>query len=62
MATSVNGEAVATGSGVMDLAANDILEITGFHTGATGGSGSQGFPVSNNSLFNEPMLWAVKIG
>ena len=62
VATSGNGEAVATGSGVMDLAANDILEITGFHNGATGGSGSQGFPVSNNSLFNEPMLWAVKIG
>lgn len=59
--TSVNGEAVATGSGIMDLAANDILTITGFHTGATGGNGSQGFPVNNNNLFNEPMLWLIKI-
>lgn len=62
IATSGNGEAVATGSGIMDLAVNDVFSLTGFHTGATGGTGSQGFPVSNNSLFNEPMLWMVKIG
>jgi hypothetical protein len=62
IATSGNGEAVATGSGIMDLAVNDVFSLTGFHTGATGGSGTQGFPVSNNSLFNEPMLWMVKIG
>jgi|TARA_R100000479_G_scaffold68576_1_gene32771 hypothetical protein len=59
--TSVNGEAVATGSGIMDLQANDIVTITGFHTGATGGNGNQGFPVTNNNLFNEPMLWLIKI-
>ena len=62
VATSGNGEAVATGSGVMDLTANSIISITAFHNGATGGNGSQGYPVSNNSLFNEPMLWAIKIG
>ena len=62
ISTSVNGEAVATGSAIMDFAANDVFFVTGFHTGATGGSGNQGFPVSNNSLFNEPMLWMIKIG
>lgn len=62
IATSGNGEAVATGSGIMDFVANDVFSLTGFHTGATGGSGTQGFPVSNNALFNEPMLWMVKIG
>ena len=61
ISTSVNGEAVATGTGIMDLQANDIISITGFHTGATGGNGSQGFPVTNNNLFNEPMLWIIKI-
>jgi len=45
----------------MDLVAGDIFGIIGFHTGATGGAGNQGFPVSNNALFNEPMLWLVKI-
>ena len=61
VATALNGEAVATGGGTMDLNANDELEITGFHTGATGGNGNQGFPVTNNAQFNEPMLWLVKI-
>ena len=61
VATALNGEAVATGGGTMDLNANDELEITGFHTGATGGNGNQGFPVTNNANFNEPMLWLVKI-
>ena len=62
ISTSVNGEAVATGTAIMDFAASDVFFVTGFHTGATGGSGNQGFPVSNNTLFNEPMLWMIKIG
>ncbi len=61
VATSVNGEAVVTGSGYMDLNANDYFKIVGFHNGATGGSGTQGFPVNNNALFNEPQLWLVKV-
>ena len=61
VATSVNGEAVVTGAGYMDLNANDYFKIVGFHNGATGGSGTQGFPVSNNALFNEPQLWLVKV-
>ena len=60
--TALNGEANVTGGGFMDLVAGDIFGIIGFHTGATGGAGAnQGFPVSNNALFNEPMLWLVKI-
>jgi len=59
--TALNGEANVTGGGFMDLVAGDIFGIIGFHTGATGGAGNQGFPVSNNALFNEPMLWLVKI-
>ena len=59
--TALNGEANVTGGGFMDLNAGDIFGIIGFHTGATGGAGNQGFPVSNNALFNEPMLWLVKI-
>ena len=61
VATSVNGEANVTGGGFMDLNAGDYFKIIGFHNGATGGSGTQGFPVSNNAFFNEPMLWLVKI-
>ena len=61
VATSGNGEAVVTGAGYMDLNANDYFKIIGFHNGATGGTGTQGFPVSNNALFNEPQLWLVKI-
>jgi hypothetical protein len=61
VATSVNGEANVTGGGFMDLNAGDYFKIIGFHNGATGGSGSQGFPVSSNAFFNEPMLWLVKI-
>jgi len=61
VATSGNGEAVVTGSGYMDLNANDYFKIIGLHTGATGGSGTQGFPVNNNTQFNEPQLWLVKV-
>jgi len=61
VATSTNGEANVTGGGFMDLNAGDYFKIIGFHTGATGGSGTQGFPVSSNAFFNEPMLWLVKI-
>ena len=60
--TSVNGEATVVGGGIIDLAANDYLGVIGFHTGATGGSGSQGFPVTNNTFLNEPSFWMVKIG
>ena len=61
VATSTNGEANVTGGGFMDLNAGDYFKIIGFHTGATGGTGTQGFPVSSNAFFNEPMLWLVKI-
>jgi len=61
VATSTNGEANVTGGGFMDLNAGDYFKIVGFHTGATGGSGTQGFPVNSNAFFNEPMLWLVKI-
>jgi len=61
VATSGNGEANVTGGGFMDLSAGDYFKIIGFHNGATGGNGSQGFPVSSNAFFNEPMLWLVKI-
>lgn len=61
VATSGNGEAVVTGAGYMDLNANDYFKIVGFHNGATGGTGTQGFPVNSNAFFNEPMLWLVKI-
>ena len=62
VATSGNGEANVTGGGFMDLNANDVFGIIGFHTGATGGgTANEGFPVSNNAFFNEPMLWLVKV-
>ena len=41
--TALNGEANVTGGGFMDLSAGDIFGIIGFHTGATGGAGNQGF-------------------
>ena len=62
VATSTNGEANVTGGGFMDLNAGDYFKIIGFLNGATGGGGAnQGFPVSSNAFFNEPMLWLVKI-
>jgi hypothetical protein len=62
VATSANGEASVSGSGIMDFAGGEWFGVVGFHTGATGGSGTQGFPVNSNAFFNEPMLWMVKIG
>jgi hypothetical protein len=62
IATSGNGEASVSGSGIMDFAGGEFFGVVGFHTGATGGSGTQGFPVNSNAFFNEPMLWMVKIG
>ena len=62
IATSGNGEATINGSQIMAVNANDVCEITAFHSGATGGNGSQGFPVNNNTFFNEPTLTIVKLG
>lgn len=62
IATSGNGEATVSGSGIMDFAGGEWFGVVGLHTGATGGTGTQGFPVNSNAFFNEPMLWMVKIG
>ena len=60
--SSGNGEATINGSQIMAVNANDVCEITAFHTGATGGNGSQGFPVNANTFFNEPTLTIIKLG
>lgn len=59
--TSGNGEATIEGEAILDLNANDYIKIIGFHNGATGGIGTEGFPVNNNTLFNQPSLWVCKI-
>ena len=60
--TSGNGEATIEGEAILDLNASDYIKIIGFHDGAldTGGN-PRGFPVNNNTLFNQPSLWICKI-
>jgi len=58
--TTSPGEATISGTGIIDVTAGTYLKFLLFHNGATG-AGNTGFPVSNNTLFNEPILWLQKI-
>ncbi|QDP66264.1 MAG: hypothetical protein Unbinned805contig1001_35 [Prokaryotic dsDNA virus sp.] len=62
VATSINGEATVNGAQVMELNANDIVSIIGFHTGGTASGGTQAYPVAGNSFYNEPTMTLIKIG
>ena len=59
--TSFNGEATKAGSGVFEFIPGDFVGIVALHTGATGGSGNEGYPVFDNTFYNQPHLEIVKL-
>jgi hypothetical protein len=59
--TGFNGEASKAGSCVLNLNAGDIVGIVALHGGANGGNGNQGYPVFDNSFFNQPYLQIIKL-
>ena len=59
--TAVNGDASKGGSSTINLNGGEWVGLVPFHTGANGGTGSQGYPVFNNVLFNIPYLEIIKI-
>jgi len=60
--TGFNGEATKAGSGVFEFKAGDFVGIVAFHTGANGGPfGNDGYPVFDNTLYNQPHLEIVKL-
>jgi hypothetical protein len=60
--TGSNGEATKAGSGVFEFIPGDFVGIVAFHTGATGGPfGNEGYPVFDNTFYNQPHLEIVKL-
>jgi len=59
--TGFNGEASKAGSCVLNLQEGDIVRIVALHGGASGGNGNQGYPVYDNSFFNQPYLQIIKL-
>jgi hypothetical protein len=60
--TGINGEATKAGSGVFEFIPGDFVGIVAFHTGATGGPfGNDGYPVFDNTFYNQPHLEIVKL-
>jgi hypothetical protein len=61
--TTVNGEASKGGSCTyVSASGGEYIGLVVLHSGANGGPGlNQGFPVSDNSLFNQPHLVIVKL-
>jgi len=60
--TGFNGEATKAGSGVFEFKAGDFVGIVAFHTGASGGPfGNDGYPVFDNTFYNQPHLEIVKL-
>ena len=60
--TTINGEATKQGTTIIKASAGDYIGITAYHTGANGGPfGNDGYPISDNSFFNQPYLQIVKL-
>lgn len=59
--TGFNGEASKAGSCVLNLQEGDIVRIVALHGGASGGNGNQGYPVYDNSFYNQPYLQIIKL-
>ncbi len=61
--TTVNGEASKGGSCTyVSASGGEYIGLVVLHSGANGGPGlNQGFPVTDNSLFNQPHLEIVKL-
>ena len=59
--TTINGEASKSGSMLYVASGGEWIGLNALHGGASGGSGTQGYPVFNNLLFNQPYLEIIKI-
>jgi hypothetical protein len=60
--TTVNGEASKGGSCIyISSSGGEWIGVVAFHDGANGGSGTQGYPVSDNSFYNQPYLEIIKL-
>lgn len=59
--TGFNGEASKAGSCVLNLQEDDVVKISALHAGANGGNGNQGYPVFDNSFYNQPYLQIIKL-
>ncbi len=59
--TTINGEASKGGSMVFNAAGGEWIGLVALHSGASGGSGGQGYPVFDNTYFNQPYLEIIKI-
>ena len=60
--TTGSGEASKMGSTIYNASGGEWIGVVVLHGGATGGSGAQGYPVYDNTLFNQPYLEIIKIG
>jgi hypothetical protein len=61
--TNLNGEASKGGSMIFNASGGEWIGLNALHSGASGGGGgNQGYPVFDNSLFNQPYLEIIKIG
>lgn len=61
--TTGNGEASKAGSMVLNATGNEWIGLVALHGGASGGGGSnQGYPVFDNTFFNQPYLEIIRLG
>jgi hypothetical protein len=61
--TTGSGEASKAGSMVLNAVGNEWIGLVAFHGGASGGGGgNQGYPVFDNTFFNQPYLEIIRLG
>jgi hypothetical protein len=61
--TTGSGEASKAGSMVLNAVGNEWIGLVGLHDGASGGGGgNQGYPVFDNTFFNQPYLEIIRLG
>jgi hypothetical protein len=61
--TTGSGEASKAGSMVLNAVGNEWIGLVGLHGGASGGGGgNQGYPVFDNTFFNQPYLEIIRLG
>ena len=61
--TTGSGEASKAGSMVLNAVGNEWIGLVVLHGGASGGGGgNQGYPVFDNTFFNQPYLEIIRLG
>ena len=61
--TTLGGEASKGGTMIFNASGGEWIGLNALHSGAIGGGGgNQGYPVYDNSFFNQPYLEIIKIG